>query len=164
MNRDCFVCLNNTKNKVCTTCQCYAHLRCWGKYLKNFTKVTTYIYEKDILISIPLYAKCPQCSCDISNLKPVTRSDTRFGRRTFLLLRYQNMMELAGTIQDISKRYMIFRNMFELIAHNKNLIRCKVGGIKFKNTIKTKLIYLHVSGEWKFANLYHLKIFGKQIK
>jgi hypothetical protein len=132
--------------------------------LKNFTKVTTYIYEKEILISIPLYAKCPQCSGNISNLKPVTRSDTRFGRRTFILLRYQNMMELADSIQDVTKRYAIFRNMFEIIARNKNLIRCRVGGIKFKNTIQTKLIYLHISGEWKFANFYHLKIFGKQIK
>ena len=161
MPRDCFLCLDNTKNKVCTTCECYAHHGCWGKYLKNYTYVTTYIYEEEIIITVPLYAKCPQCSGSIANVKPITRSDTRFGRRTLLRLRCKNMFEAAEMPQHLSIRFAIFRNIFETIAQNKNLLR---GGSIFKNMIKTKLLVLHNSGDWKFANFYHLKIFGKQIK
>ena len=160
MSRDCFLCLNTTKNKVCTTCECYAHHRCWGKYLKNYTHVTTYIYEQEILITVPLYAKCPQCSGSIGNVKPITRSDTRFGRRTFLRLTCQNMFEDAEMAQDTTSRVAIFRNIFEIISQNKNLLR---GGSSFKKMVKTKLIVLHCSGEWDLANFYHLKIFGKQI-
>ena len=161
MYSDCFVCLNSTKNKVCTTCECYAHYHCWGKYLKNYTNVITYIYEQQILITVPLYAKCPQCSGNIANVKVVTRSDTRFGRRNFLRIRCQNMFAYADSTGDLVKRSAIFRNIFETISHNKNLLR---GGGEFRKMIRIKLISLHNSGDWESANFYHLKIFGKQIK
>lgn len=161
MPRDCFLCLDTTKNKVCTTCECYAHYSCWGKYVNNYTNVITYIYDEEIIITVPLYIKCPQCSGDIGNLKPITRSDTRFGRRTILRLRCQHMFEAAEMPENVSKRFAIFRNIFEIIAQNKNLLR---GGRSLKNMIKLKLLVLHNSGEWKFANFYYLKIFGKQIK
>jgi hypothetical protein len=128
--------------------------------LKNYTNVITYIYEEEILITVPLYAKCPQCSGDIANVKSVTRSDTRFGRQTFLRIRCQYMFAYADSTADIFKRSAIFRNIFETISHNKNLFR---SGSAFKKMIKIKLISLHNSGHWKSANFYHLKIFGKQI-
>jgi hypothetical protein len=128
--------------------------------LKNYTNVITYIYEEEILITVPLYAKCPQCSGDIANVKSVTRSDTRFGRQTFLRIRCQYMFAYADSTTDIVKRSAIFRNIFETISHNKNLFR---SGSAFKKMIKIKLISLHNSGHWKSANFYHLKIFGKQI-
>ena len=161
MSRDCFVCLNNTKNKVCTTCECYAHYSCWGKYLKNFTNVKTYISDQEMLITVPLYAKCPQCNGYIGNLKPTTRSDTRFGRQIILRLICQDMMYDAEMTQDRIKRTSIFRKMFEMIACNKILLR---RAQIFKNMIRTKLLFLYDSGEWKSANFYYLKIFGKQIK
>jgi hypothetical protein len=161
MSRECFVCLNTTKNKVCTTCECYAHYHCWGKFLKNYTNVITYIYEEEILITVPLYVNCPQCNRDIANVKPVTRSDTRFGRRTFLRIRCQNMFDYANLTEDLVKKSAIFKNIFETIFDNKNLLR---KGSSFRNMIKNKLISLQNSGDWKFANFYHLKIFGKQIK
>jgi hypothetical protein len=71
------------------------------------------------------------------------------------------MFEAAEIPENISIKFAIFRNIFEIIAQNKNLLR---GGRAFKNIIKTKLLLLHNSGEWKFANFYYLKIFGKQIK
>jgi hypothetical protein len=129
--------------------------------LKNYTNVITYIYEEEILITVPLYAKCPQCSGDIANVKSVTRSDTRFGRQTFLRIRCQYMFAYADSTADIVKRSAIFRNIFETISHNKNLFRA---GSAFRKMIKIKLISLHNSGHWKSANFYHLKIFGKQIK
>jgi len=161
MPRDCFLCLDTTKNKVCTTCQCYAHHSCWGKYLNNYTNVITHIYEEEIIITVPLYAKCPQCSGSIANIKPITRSDTRFGRRTVLRVRCQHMFEAAEIPENLSIKFAIFRNIFEIIAQNKNLLR---NGRSLKNMIKTKLLLLHNSSEWKFANFYYLKIFGKQIK
>ena len=71
------------------------------------------------------------------------------------------MFSYADFTADIFKRSAIFRNIFETISHNKNLLR---GGGAFRNMIKLKLISLHNSGDWKSANFYHLKIFGKQIK
>jgi len=71
------------------------------------------------------------------------------------------MFEQAENPENLSIRFGIFRNIFEIIAQNKNLLR---GGSVFKNMIRTKLLVLHNSGEWKFANFYYLKIFGKQIK
>jgi hypothetical protein len=70
------------------------------------------------------------------------------------------MFAYAHSTGDLVKRSSIFRNIFETISHNKNLLR---GGGEFRKMIKIKLISLHNSGDWESANFYHLKIFGKQI-
>lgn len=71
------------------------------------------------------------------------------------------MFDYANLTEDLVKKSAIFKNIFETIFHNKNLLR---KGSSFRNMIKNKLISLQNSGDWKFANFYHLKIFGKQIK
>ena len=160
MSHDCFVCLSNCTNKVCTTCKCYAHARCWGSYLKNYTDVLTYIYHGRIIINTPLYTNCPQCRSKIFNVKPTTRSDTVFGRKFSLATQFRNMLFAVEITPDIDTKLSIFSNIFNIIARNKNLIRNE---FQFKNIIKKKLRFLYMVKSWKPANLYHLKIFGKQI-
>ena len=127
MHRDCFVCLNTTNNKVCTICQCYAHYHCWGKYLKNYTNVITYIYEEEILITVPLYAKCPQCSGDIANVKSVTRSDTRFGRQTCqYMFCFRKLVLILSTIilLDVCHTFLFRKRKIQYVKHN--IIRYKL--------------------------------------
>lgn len=160
MQRDCFVCLSKAKNKVCTTCECYAHHKCWGKYLEKTSDVITYIHQGRIIISTPFYTKCPQCRGNICNVKTVTRSDTRFARRTCFARELNKMLVAADINQDNDQRQIIFTNIFKIISRNKNLIR---GDERFKNIISEKLRFLYKKQNWKSANLYHHKIFGEQI-
>jgi hypothetical protein len=160
MSHDCFVCLSKAKNKVCTTCECYAHSRCWGKYLEETSNVLTYIYQERTIISTPFYTKCPQCRGNIRNVKTVTRSNTKFARRTCFARQLNRMLVEVETNQDNDQRELIFTNIFKIISRNKILIR---GDERFKNIIRENLIFLYKEQKWKSANLYYHKIFGEQI-
>jgi UDP-N-acetylenolpyruvoylglucosamine reductase len=147
MSHDCFVCLSKAKNKVCNTCECYAHPRCWGKYLEETSNVLTYIYQE-------------RCRGNIRNVKTVTRSNTKFARRTCFARQLNRMLVEVEILQDNDQREVIFSNIFKIISRNKILIR---GDERFKNIIRENLIFLYKEQKWKSANLYYHKIFGEQI-
>ena len=89
LSRDCFVCLSKSTNKICTTCKCYAHSKCWGEYLQNTTCVVTSVYEDSIEIYTPYNSKCPHCRSNIKNVKPTTRSDTDYPRMCLFIMTYK---------------------------------------------------------------------------
>ena len=47
-NDKCFICLDETDNKVCPQCNCFAHDSCWGRYIASQTQL-----------------KCPVCRIEI---------------------------------------------------------------------------------------------------
>lgn len=160
MSHNCFVCLNTAKNKICNTCECYAHPACWGEYLKNSTDVLTYIYPSRVVVSTPFYARCPQCRGDIGNVKPTTRADTKFARRASLVTEFRNMIFDVEMVLTVEDRSAIFTKIFEIVVRNKELLK---GERKFSEMLKRKLEYLYKNDEWQNANLYHQQIFGMQI-
>lgn len=160
MSHECFVCMNKAKNKICSTCECYAHPSCWGEYLKSSTDVFTYIYPGTVVVSTPFYAKCPQCRGDIGNVKPTTRNDTHFARRASLVTQFRNQLfavEMAGNDEE---RAGILRNMFDTIAQHKDLLENEK---RIKEMLQNKLRDLYDYNKWYPANLYYRKLFGQQI-
>ena len=160
IKRDCFVCLTTTANKVCPRCQCYAHSKCWGKYLKKFTEVNTYLYQETIVIEFPFYGKCPQCNETIKNIKPCTRSDTKFSRKTIMYRQVRNILDAAELVQNYNERIAIFANIFTILGNYKNLL--KEEDI-FNIAVKRKLRFLYKTYGWKSANMYYYKLYGEQI-
>lgn len=156
----CFVCLNKTKNKVCIVCKCYAHPKCWGEYLKNFTNIFIRIHCDKVVIGTPFYTKCPQCRGNIGNVKPITRSDTHIARRISLCSQYCKQIFRADITNSKEEKEYIFKNIFDLIIRNKQIIKKEE---IFKDILREKLQFLYKNDNWKPANLYHNRIFGEQI-
>ena len=80
----CFVCLDYTCNKVCGTCECYAHPKCWGQYIKNNIELSTYIFNNfyEVISKI----NCPICKTINNNSRRLTRNDTILSRIVILNL------------------------------------------------------------------------------
>lgn len=156
---DCFVCLTPSKNKVCSTCECYACPGCWGKYLQHTTNVLTFIYPTHCSVFTPMSCKCPICKKPITNMKPLTRSDTFDGRVNTLFISTRNLLFSIDSEQDLTKKKEIARALFNMIIDNKILLQKRRG---LQHALKNKLKNLYELG-WSDANIYHLRIFGEQI-
>lgn len=161
MSDNCFICLDNTNNKVCDRCNCYAHPKCWKQYIINNTTITAnfnegeydnHYYEESLL--------CPICKKDRTTFTRLTRSKT-FGLRFLkfsldILSRFIDIDDLENlSIEEEDSIYKVLN----IISKNKHLITVDP---VYNNTIKVMLTDLY-ENNYKMANLYHYDIFGKQI-
>jgi len=125
--------------------------------LQNFTEVVTYVYIDKIVVKVPYSTPCPQCRGEILNVKPITRSDTRLGRFIAIIIDYQNMVRLDYPVEEITGILdIVFKNLIKnksLIKHNNIFLK------KIQNTL-TNLYFIE---NWQPANLYHQRLFGKQL-
>lgn len=159
MTHDCFVCMNKCKIRVCSKCECYAHPGCWGEYLKNSTNVYTYVYPTAVVVGTPFYTNCPQCRGKIGNVKPITRSDTQFARRTSLLNQLRDRLfsiEMACCDDD---KTVLFKQLFNIILQHQNIIKKET---HLLDVIVRKLKELYLGG-WINANIYYYQLFGTRI-
>lgn len=158
MSNTCFLCLNNTNNKVCETCNCFSHPQCWGKYLKDQSRIITIVFDTHFTISSDSI-KCPICKEKIKNVKPITRSDTKPGRKFALDLKITQIIEELLTITDRNKRKEILSSLFTIFITNRIiLMENKI----FLKKVQEKLKELYNDG-WESANLFYLQLFEKQI-
>jgi hypothetical protein len=117
----CFICLDKCNNKVCNTCNCCAHHKCWGKYLKHKTTNYLIITDENISISTPLSVECPQCRQNINRLKPVTRADTYIARYIVFIESLNNFLFSIHFTENKKDQKQLFKNAFNVINQNKNL-------------------------------------------
>lgn len=160
MSDYCFVCLNKSRNKICSTCKCYAHPSCWGNYLKNSTDVFTFVYHGSVIISTPFYTQCPQCRSNIGSVKSITRSDTYLARKLSLFTHIRNKLFAVDLTESKEEKETILNDIFDKILRNKVILKDEK---IFNNMISTKLIDLYEKEGWKPANMYYNQIFGKQL-
>jgi hypothetical protein len=156
----CFVCLNKCKNKICCTCKCYAHPKCWGEYLQHSTDVYTYVYPSQVVLQTPISTPCPQCRQNINNVKPITRADTFFARGISLINNYNNLLYAADLAETIEEKLDMFDVIFSGFVSNKNLIK---NDNFYLNVLCKKLKELYTLYNWKKANLYHFELFNTQL-
>ena len=145
----CFLCLNNTSNKICRTCNCFCHPKCWGEYLQNITNPIM------ILDSI----KCPICKKDIINVKSLTRNDTYILRKHYFKMKIIVMLVDIKILTDIENKIKLANSLFNFIIYNKKIMK-DCGLEKF---VKDRLNHLYYYNNWTAANIYHLRIFGEQL-
>lgn len=160
MPENCFLCLNNTKNKICPRCSCSACPGCWGKYLMETTDVFTIIYPNKCSILMPYTTVCPVCKERIKNIKPLTRSDTLFGRQQAFMINIRDILfSLDATIDPLERREII-RKFFNMVVDNKVIV---LKNTSFTNIIKNRLEYIYKEENFVEANIFHLRLFGSQI-
>lgn len=157
---NCFVCLNKCKNKICPTCQCFAHPKCWGEYLQHSTDVVTYIYPTHIIISTPFNTVCPQCKSKINTVKSTTRSETAYARKTAVISTYKNMLYYIDLVENQEERNELLKISWSFFQENKNLI---LADEELTKILQEKLAQLYTFYDWSSANLYYFNIFGKQL-
>ena len=156
---NCFLCLEKSKNRICTTCTCCGHSSCWGKYLQNINKVETYITENSVIIKTAWSIKCPQCRQKIMRVKSITRSDTELARSIAILEDYISFLEIIEYVNTEDELHKLCRNVLDALLVHKILIK-KNEQLVF--LLKRQLSNLYMDG-WKAANMYHHKFFGIQI-
>lgn len=160
MTHNCFVCLNKSSNKICANCECYAHPACWGEYLKKSTDIYTIVYPTAVVMSTPLFTTCPQCRRGIGNIKPITRGDTEFARKTAVITTVRDKLFAAEMASSDNDKAKIFNDIFYLLSREKSLFR---DDYTFVTMVKNKLKSLYTEQHWNAANLHHYTIFGEQI-
>ena len=156
----CFLCLNKCTNKICPTCQCFAHPKCWGEYLQHNTDIVTYIYPTYIIISTPFNTECPQCRGDINTVKSTTRSETAFARKTAVISHYKNMLYQIELATNLEERNKLLKDTCEYFQEQKNLIRADE---ELTKILQEKLVQLFINYKWNDANIYYLNMFGQQL-
>jgi len=158
MATNCFVCLTKTRNKICASCECYAHPKCFGEYLQHFTEVETYIFPDHVILNTPLTVPCPQCRGDIPNIKPITRADTRLARSAAITTGYKNILFKLEMSEDRAERHRLLSMVFDVLVKNRFLFKNEES---FCRMVRSKLCNLYAAG-WEPANLYHHSLFGRQ--
>jgi hypothetical protein len=156
----CFVCLENCKNRMCKRCMCFAHVKCWGKFINHSNNVLTYLTNNLIITVIPLSVPCPQCNHPILFTKSVTRLDTKISRKIYITTLYDDIFYMLENIQDLQEMDKKLKRIFNFLIKNKQIIKQY---IDFRQEIQDKLLDLYTTFSWKPANLYHLRLFGTQI-
>jgi hypothetical protein len=161
MPSNCFICLDKAKNKICNRCECYAHLKCWGKYINKESETITFVStNNDVLITSPMYTRCPQCRENIKEVKSTTRSDTYSGRRFVFMFSCKGMLVELENAQTRNDKIKITTRIFKYLLVNKNLFNKEDG---FKDAIRDKLKFFYYNENWKPANMFHRRLFGKPI-
>ena len=161
MTSHCFLCLNKCNLRVCPTCSCVAHVKCWGEYLNKTSQLILQFGENDILVSSPMHTSCPQCRKQIPAVKPITRSQTSPIRYFFALTEYINTLYLIESLGTQKEKNDIYRLLFNNMVKYKKDINSE---LEFAEIIKEKLNDLYKNENWKSANIYHNLLFGEQLK
>jgi len=155
----CFICLEPCSSRVCVVCECFAHPKCWGKFIHHSTDVFAYITSEAFLIFTPYNVACPICKSDIMSVKPTTRRDT-YGLREFhMVCFHDNLLDAMDAVDCDEDKLKLCTALFRFMVDNKALARTsKIVSAAAKATLEE----LH-GGGWDAANVYHYQLFGTQL-
>jgi len=156
----CFICLEETTERICSTCKCYAHQKCFYKYVNKNFKISGEIEYSNtsIMLSVGGDLYCPICNIKLKYNKPLTRNDTFYFRNIFLIdsLDYFFIKIITENNTYILEEYL--NKICKLLIRNKNIVK--------KDKILSYAIKKNLSQLkdcWKPSNIYYYQIFDKQI-
>ena len=156
---NCFVCLNPARRKICPKCECYAHNRCWGKYLQSVNSTYTDLIDGEVVVITPWALPCPQCRQHVLEVKPITRSDTDFARNIVMARGYASFLSALERVESDDEKYTLYVQVLEMLAINMTVVR---KNSSITTLLKDRLRLLYADG-WSAANLYYHRFFGRQI-
>ena len=123
----CFICLDECDKRICSECKCFAHDKCFAKYInKNFT-IESLIEHTDEMFELTIFSfiLCPVCKKEIEkHNKRITRSDTYNYRFEYVIymLNYYLYFINHDTTNDINKIENLLDKLLKI-------------AVKFKSTI-----------------------------
>jgi hypothetical protein len=159
---NCFVCMERTANKVCSTCNCVAHHNCWNQFINNANTVELIALDEDggstLHLKHRMYVSCPICRSKINTLGVVRRSQTKDKRLTALTFR---LNEYANAYDDNSP-FITLDKMMHLFMKHKSIVR---SDNELSSTCTAFLKRAAVAFPHEYhtqANFVHLILFGTQ--
>lgn len=161
---NCFLCLNNVsnknKNRICSKCKCYGHTSCISKYIQNESKMYMILYSFKIILSTPYYIKCPQCRNKIYNLKPVTRSDTKFVRIYCLLKKMNYKLDDLHYENNIEEKIIKLKQLVKLAIEYKSII---LDYEHINLSIKSLIKNMYINYGWFEGGFYYKLLYNENI-
>jgi hypothetical protein len=160
----CFICLEYCNKRICSECKCFAHDKCFAKYinkslsLESIIKHTVEKFELEIFT----FVSCPVCKTEIENHnKRITRSDTYNYRFEYVLymLNYYLCFINYDTTNDINRIENLLDKLLKIAVKFKSTI---LKNDKLNEVIKNKLKVMNKT--WSKANLYYYELYGTQLK
>ena len=154
----CFICLINTTERICDTCKCYAHKKCFYQYIKNNSRVFANITKIHNYLELDIGNKldCPVCKNELNYVKRLTRNDTYMFRIECIIYVLNHYLKQINDVEDMNTMENILENICKIIIEHKTTIK----GDKRILPIIKKLLKVSMCPS---ANLYHFEIFGEQI-
>lgn len=156
----CFICLEETSERICNICKCYCHKKCFNEYINKNFKIIGEIVFSNYYIDLSIYGQllCPICKINLKYNKILTRSNTFYFRNKFLLDVLEYYILLLDSEEDIYKCQKYLDKICKILVQNKDIIK--------KNKILAYMVEKNLSklkDEWKPSNIYYYQIFDKQI-
>lgn len=152
----CFLCLENTSNKVCIQCETYGCNRCWEEYIKfnqkNKPNMEAF-YEPTIL--------CPVCKikCYGSNLR-ATRSRTRDVRRGTFIREVKNYLWGIDMTFGKEAKMKVVEDMFKYLINHQWFLKEEP---RFAQTVKNKLVEFWQTENWNKVLYWHFRLFNSSL-
>jgi len=151
MTDKCFLCLSNTRLKMCHQCNLVAHRKCWKQYIDNKNK--DLIYKSCV--------ECPQCKVSITfGHKMTTRSMSGFKKTRHVADTIKLFIHKIQRTNGSQNLKLIHIQMFEFMLENMFFIHSHP---RFELTVKNKLIEYSTVDNWDYAGYVYEKMFGEPI-
>jgi hypothetical protein len=159
MENNCFICLEDTNNRICKICQCYAHKKCFNKYLNKNTKIIGNIYHTSTYIDLEIESEfiCPICKFSLNEHKKITRNDTLNIRKDFVIYILNYYLSFIDEDIDNKKNYKYFSIICKFLLNHKDILN-KIPTLK---NIIQEILY-EAKDMWSLSNFYSLQLFGEQ--
>jgi len=121
----CFICLEETSERVCNTCRCYAHKKCFYEYINKNFKIIGEIERNNSYIDLSIYGEifCPICKIKLKHNKPLTRNDTFYFRNKFLLYILDYYIFLLDMTEDIYTCQKYLDKICKILVKHKEIIK-----------------------------------------
>ena len=94
------------------------------------------------------------------DVKPATRSDTSLGRRVAMAIDYSSFLSALDDVRSLEERYELHTSVLDIMTANKTVVR---ENSVLSSILKARLRSLYTEEGWLAANLYHHRLFGRQI-
>jgi DNA helicase IV len=156
MSDACFICLQNTKNNVCSQCNIKAHNKCFSQFLQHKYHISSLFHLNKEYSSKKI--ECPQCKVILNKQGVVTRS---FNKKLVTIQKIKNLLEDVEKAIGKNNKKISSEQLFEfLLANIWFMNRHK----KFRKQVKLKLKEFHrQESDWDFPAKIYKKMFNKNI-
>lgn len=160
MQNNCFICLEDTENRICQKCQCYAHSKCFNEYLNKNMKIFGNIYHTPKYIDLEIETEflCPICKFTLNNQKKITRNDTLNIRKNFVIYIINYYLSFIDDDIDNKKNFEYLGFICNFLIKHKDILK-KIPNLK--NLVYENLYEL--KDTWNLSNFYALQLFGEQL-
>lgn len=164
----CFICRENSNNRVCPCCNVYAHPTCWKTY---FDTEAPLLFRGEVMVTedgvmstsvflCPTGVDCPVCKYNIPQHRYMTRSQTRENREFLSTIILKGFLDLMGDEDDRAVKFQFCKKMHEYLVKNPMILKHHK---KFSAIVQYKLHNLHFRENWELASYFHYRLFGKGI-